>query len=78
MYGCYESCEEVCRFEGSHLKHYDIKFIPSAGQVDMTEDNYNYPYYGRWIPFLEACFKPSGQVLAGEPNTEIILLIWSI
>ncbi len=52
--------------------------MPSAGQDDMTVDNYSYAYYGKWIPRLDACFKPYGQEVAGEPKTDIILVIWSI
>lgn len=75
MYGCYNSCVVVCLLEGSHLRHSEIKFNPSAGHVVITVDNYSSAYYGKCIPFLDACFKPYGQVDAGEPSTEIILLI---
>lgn len=55
-----------------------MKLIASAGQFGITVVSGIYGNYGIPIPRLVACFKPSGQVLPGEPKIDTILLIWSI
>lgn len=53
-----------------------MKSIPSAGQLVIIVSNAIGMYSGKFIPFLAACFKPSGQFL-GVPKTDVILFIWS-
>lgn len=56
-----------------------MKLKPSEGQPGITLLKDISLYYGKLIPFLEACLKPSGQIsFEGDPSTEQILLIWSI
>lgn len=75
--GCSSICVAVILLDGYHLRHYVIKSIPSAGQFVIKLYKAIGEYYGRFIPFLAACFKPSCHVL-GVPNIEVILFIWSI
>ena len=53
-----------------------MKLKPSEGQPGITLLKDISLYYGKLIPFLEACLKPSGQIsFEGDPSTEQILLI---
>ncbi len=74
MKGCYNIWAAVILFEGSHLRHSLIKSIPSGGQLGKIVYKGIGKYSGKLIPFLAACFKPSGQFF-GVPSTEVILLI---
>ena len=76
--GWFSIWEVVILLEGSHLRHYKMKSRPSFGQSGITSLSEISENYGKFIPFIAACFTPSGQFFSvGEPSTEQSLLIWS-
>lgn len=77
MKGCSSIWVAVNLLDGYQRRHYVIKSIPSAGQFPIRLSSAIGAYSGKLIPFLAACLSPSCQVF-GVPNTEVILLIWSI